>query len=254
MEYDLTRPSTSRMYDYWLGGNHHFEIDRQFADRLEQQFPFMRQFCAEERAFTGRCVNFLHRQGLRVILDFGASLPTCGNTHLAAHALDPEIKVVYSDIDPITSQYGNELLRGTPNVIYLMNDASYPQGVLSAPETQSLLNGEQRIGILFNALAHLMNDEQLRAAWRALFDWAAHGSFMSVSVPSADWLVHPETAPIIEIYRRSGLASYMRTRDQYAALISPWQLTQEGMVENLAWGLPSQGAQSVLFFSMMLCK
>jgi hypothetical protein len=242
------------MYDYWLGGNHFFEIDRQLADRLERQFPFMRQFCADERAFTGRCVNFLHRQGLRVILDFGASLPTCSNTHLVAHGLDPEIKVVYSDIDPITSHYGHELLRGTPNVIYLRSDASDPQSVLSAPETQSLLNGEQRVGILFNALAHLMSDEQLRTAWRVLFDWAAQGSFMSVSAPSAEWLVHPDTAPVIEMYRRSGLASYLRTRDQYAAMISPWQLTKEGMAGNLAWGLPSQGAQSILSFSMMLFK
>ena len=254
MEYDLTRPSTGRMYDFWLGGNHNFEIDRQLANNLEKQFPRMRGFCVDERAFTGRCVKYFHQQGIRAILDFGSSLPTCGNTHLVAHDLDPEIKVVYSDIDPITVAYGKELLSETPNAIFLHNNAANPLGILAAPETHALLGDQRRVGILFNALPHLIADDQVCTAWRILFDWAAPGSFMSVSGPTADWLVYPDTAPIIETYNRSGLVSYLRTREQYVAMLPPWQLTAEGIADNLAWGLPPQNSQPIYFYSMMLRK
>ncbi len=31
---DASKPSAGRMYDYWLGGNHNFEVDRQAADQV----------------------------------------------------------------------------------------------------------------------------------------------------------------------------------------------------------------------------
>ena len=31
---DASKPSAGRMYDYYLGGNHNFEVDRQAADQV----------------------------------------------------------------------------------------------------------------------------------------------------------------------------------------------------------------------------
>lgn len=254
MQYDLTRPNSGRMIDYWLGGTHNFEIDRQLADQLEKQFPLMRQFCRDDRALTGRVVEFFYAQGLGTIFDFGSSLPTCGNTPLVAHALDPNLKVVRSDIDPITVTYGKEILRATPNALYLHCDAAKPRTVLDAAEVRALIGETRRVAVIFNSLAHLMTDEQVCRAWRILYDWVAPGSFMSVSAPSADWLNYPETARIIEMYKRSHIVPFLRTREQYAAMLPPWRLTAEGIVDNQAWGLPPQPPQPVLFYSMMLRK
>ena len=33
-EIDLSRPSAARVYDYFLGGAHNFEIDRQLAEQI----------------------------------------------------------------------------------------------------------------------------------------------------------------------------------------------------------------------------
>jgi len=255
MHYDLTRPNTGRMIDYWLGGTHNFEVDRQLADQLQQQFPLMRQFCVDDRAFTGRVVRYFHDHGIRAILDFGSGLPTCDNSVIAAHALDPNFKIVCSDIDPITVAYSQEILAGTPTALYLQCNAAEPRGVLNDPKVHALLGETRRVGIIFNALVHFMQDAKIRTAWQTLYEWAAPGSLMSVSGPSVNWLTWQETARIIEMYKRSNIVPILRTREEYVALIPPWRLTPEGIADNQTWGLPPKEIeQPVLFYSMMLTK
>jgi hypothetical protein len=37
--FDVTVPTTARMYDYWLGGQDHFAADRAAALRVEENAP-----------------------------------------------------------------------------------------------------------------------------------------------------------------------------------------------------------------------
>jgi hypothetical protein len=37
---DDTKPNAGRMYDYYLGANHNFEVDRQAAEQVIQLLPF----------------------------------------------------------------------------------------------------------------------------------------------------------------------------------------------------------------------
>ncbi len=255
MQYDLTRPCSGRMIDYWLGGNHNLEIDRQVARQIEKQFPIIRQLAHESRALIKETVPYFYERGIRAILDFGASLPTCGNTHLLARAFDSNIKVVYSDIDPITAAYGQELLSDTPNAIYLRCDAANPRGVLDAPETHQLLGTERRVGINFHALMHLLTDEQIRASFQTLYDWAAPGSCLSANGLSEVWGQDPELTAVLESFTRSGLSHHIRSRAQFADLAVPWQLTDKGVVDALHSGSPeSPQTYHVFTYSMMLCK
>lgn len=256
MQYDLTRPNTGRVFDYWLGGNHNFEIDRQFADQVAKQLPIVVEQMRKERAKVTGFVRFFHEHGIRAIIDFGSSLPTCGNTHIVAHQLDPNIIVIYSDIDPVTAAYGQELLQDQQNVIYLQGDASTPLAILDAPETNALLGNERRVGINFLNLAHALTDDQLRASWQTIYDWVAPGSYMAVTVPTEHWMIEPYLFRIIESYRRSNLISYYRTQAELTALASPWQLTEEGILDNLRWDVPNGDSTRnvVITYSMMLYK
>jgi hypothetical protein len=255
VQFDLTRPNTGRTIDYWLGGTHNFEIDRQFADQVSRQYPLARQMVEDNRALVKRAVPFFYAHGLRAFIDFGASLPTCENTHLVAHALDPNIKVVYSDIDPITVAYAQELLSGDPNAIYLQCDAASPHEVLDSPLTRRLLGDERRIGFIFLGLAHLLTDDKLRATWRELYDWAASGSYMIVSAPSEHWDTDPALSAIRDSYRRANIHSTFRTPAQFKEIMPLWQLTEEGIRANARWGLPpTEDVPSVNSYSMMLYK
>lgn len=255
MQYDLTKPNSGRMFDYWLGGNHNFEIDRQFADQVNRHFPLAKEQTRLERAKIKKFVPFFYQHGIRAIIDFGSSLPTCDNTHLVAHAIDPSIKVVYCDIDPITVAYGQELLEGESNVIYLRGDAAQPLSILNAPETRALLGDERRLGINFLNLAHLLNDDALMGAWHALYDWVAPGSFMAVTMPSEVFVREPYLRQLVESYQRSGIMSYYRTREEFAKLVSPWQVTSDGILESGHYTFPDESNKTVVItYEMMLFK
>jgi hypothetical protein len=255
MQLDLTRPNNGRVIDYWLGGSHNFEIDRRLGDEATKKFPLLSQLVRESRALVRRGVEYFYARGIRALLDFGAALPTCENTHLVAHKLDSNIKVVYSDIDPITVAYGQELLQGKANVIYLQCDAAEPRTVLDAPETKALLGDERRVGIVFLSLAHLFSDAQLRNSWKTLYDWAASDSYMIASATNELWDSEPDLIAVRDAYRRAGTAGYNRSLAQLMEAISPWQVTEEGVADDANWGLPQAiPPQRRIGFSMMLRK
>ncbi len=238
MQFDLTRPNSGRMVDYWLGGDHNFEIDRQLADQILRTLPVLKQQTEDARRMVSVAVRYFFDHGIRTLIDFGSGLPTCDNTHVVAHKLDPEIKVVYSDIDPVTVAYGRDLLRDEKNVIFLQADASTPHAVLDAPETRALIGEERWVGFIYLMLAHQMTDDQVRSSWRALYDWTAPGSFLAVSAASDNWPNEPDLAAALESYRRSNLTGYFRTPAQMQALLQPWNLTEEGVRPNTEWPLP----------------
>lgn len=238
MQFDLTRPNTGRMVDYWLGGSHNFEIDRQLADQVSRALPIVKQQVEEARRMVGVSVQYFFSRGIRALIDFGAGLPTCDNTHIVAHKLDPEMKVVYSDIDPITVAYAQDLLRGEANVIYLEADAATPHVVLDSPLTSELLGDERRVGFVYLSLPHLISDEQVRSSWQALYAWAAPGSYLAVSTASENWSNEPDLVAVTESFRRSNIPGYFRTPAQMQDLLQPWKLTEEGIRPNTVWASP----------------
>ena len=57
--FDVGRPTTARMYDYWLSGQDNFAADRAAALRVEQAAPAARLMAIENRRFLQRAVRFL---------------------------------------------------------------------------------------------------------------------------------------------------------------------------------------------------
>ena len=68
------------MYDYYLGGKTHFSADRDAADKVLAVLPEGRDMAIANRAFLGRAVRFLTRQGITQFLDIGTGIPSPGNT------------------------------------------------------------------------------------------------------------------------------------------------------------------------------
>ena len=96
---DASKPNAGRIYDYLLGGDHNFEIDRQAAEQLKAMVPEMPQWVRIVRWFLGEAVGRLLDEGFRHFLDFASGLPTVDHIHQIA---PQETKVIYSDIDPVT--------------------------------------------------------------------------------------------------------------------------------------------------------
>ncbi|WP_189595223.1 SAM-dependent methyltransferase, partial [Nocardia cerradoensis] len=78
-----------------------FEVDRFAAEAGKRLVPDLPRLALSNRAFLRRAVRFLADRGIRQFLDVGSGIPTAGNVHEVAQAIDPAIRVLYVDIDPV---------------------------------------------------------------------------------------------------------------------------------------------------------
>jgi len=259
MEIDLTKPNAARVVDYLLGGHHNFEIDRILADRNAEMFPGdMFEDTRKVRRCLQRVVAYMTKEkGLTNFLDFGSGLPTCGNTHEVVLAINPQAKVIYSDIDHLTVAYGKEIIVGEPNVRYVWCDAADPSTLLDSPEVKELLGEDRRVGIIFMNLAHFLDDETVVSGARKLYEWAAPGSHLFLTGESETWKADPHLQEISKLMHRAGMPLYQRTKQEWLALFSPWRLTEHGIACNVQWGLPEEEKdpeERLIGYSMILYK
>jgi hypothetical protein len=256
MKFDLTRPNNGRILDYWLGGSHNFEIDRQLADQVTSKMPIIKQLAPETRTLVRRGVEYFHAKGIRTILDFGAALPTCDNTHQVAEKLDPNIRVIYSDIDPITVEYSQEILAENPHVIYLRCDAAHPREMLDSPQVREFTGGDRRVGIIFLNLAHTMTDEALRSSWNELYQWVDPGSYLFISNAGKLFLTDPELKAVHNLYANTNIVGHYRDPEDIRPLAVPWGITEEGIVNQRDWYGKMELVKEprLLGYAAMLCK
>ena len=248
MEIDLTKPNSARIVDYYLGGHHNFEIDRILADQIVEMYPMdVVEETRKTRHCLQRAVSYMAKdKGLSHFLDLGSGLPTCGNTHLVTLAINPQAKVIYSDIDHLTVAYGKEITADEPNVRYVWCDAADPTTLLDSPEATELLGDQRRVGIVFMALAHFLDDEGLASWAMKVHEWAAPGTHIFLTTEAETWKTDPHLHKVAQLVHQSGISHYQRAEQELVALLSPWQLTEHGVTYNVQWGLSEQESDLII--------
>ena len=71
---DISVPSVSRIYDFYLGGSHNFEVDREAARRAMEFMPGLPTVMKANRAFMRRAVQFAMDEGISQFLDVEGQL------------------------------------------------------------------------------------------------------------------------------------------------------------------------------------
>jgi len=144
---DITVPHSARIWNYWLGGNDHYQVDRTAGDQFSGIYPGIVDIARADRAFLGRVVRCLAGEaGVRQFLDVGTGLPTADNTHEVAQRVAPDAKVVYVHNDPMVlaharaSGYGKKTRR--PAVLPAARRRS-PSGT-SVSGSRSVISGRIR--------------------------------------------------------------------------------------------------------------
>jgi hypothetical protein len=184
-EIDTSRPHSARVYDYLIGGENNFAVDRETAAKVLAKSPNARTAPRENRAFLGRAVRFLTAEaGLRQFLDIGAGLPTMNNVHQVAQAVAPESRVVYVDNDPLLLVHARALLASAPEgrTTYIEADIRDPEAILTAPAARELLDFSQPVGLLLVGILHLLADaEQPAEIVDTLLSALPSGSYLVAS-------------------------------------------------------------------------
>lgn len=230
---DTSKPNAGRMYDYYLGGSHNFEVDRQAAEQVLKLIPFGPKFARLQRwALQDIAITLTQERGYDVIIDFASGLPT--NDHI--HHVAPEgTTIIYSDYDPVVVEYAHDILGDTPNVYFFEADAADPEALLNRPQVQDILAGRRKVGFVFWGVTTFLPDEAIAHTAHFTYDWAAPGSCMVFNAQGADAPSSPELEQIINIYEQMGTKVYLRSLEKFEKLIQPWQLDEDGFVSLLAW-------------------
>lgn len=227
-ETEPTVPNTGRMFDYWLGGTHSHPVDVAAAKAFEAVFADFPRVFRALRDFIGRASRFIQAQGVDQFLVLGAGLPTRGNVHEAV----PGARVLYTDLDDSNIALGQRILAGVPGTGYVRCDAT-DLTTLDWNEVTRVLGPPRRLGIILVGVEAFMPDEAIRATCERLYTLAPPGSYLAFDCDSPEVQAHPE------LVKMMGPGFHMRTPEQLAAVLGPWQLTEDGIQPVSVWRNPN---------------
>ncbi|MFI6365756.1 SAM-dependent methyltransferase [Nocardia sp. NPDC050630] len=233
---DMKQASPARMYDALLGGSHNFDIDRKAAEAGKQLVPDLPRLALSNRAFLRRAVRFLADRGVRQFLDIGSGIPTAGNVHEVAQSVDPDIRVLYADIDPVAVAHARAILVDNDKAAAIEADLRKPDTLLARVRATGLMDFEQPVGVLLIAVLHLLSDEdQPVEQVRVLHAAVPAGSYVAISHLTSE--LRPEDAG--KLGRNAAdvthVGIHFRSKDGISAMFDGWELVEPGVVELPAW-------------------
>ncbi|MEU5806276.1 MULTISPECIES: SAM-dependent methyltransferase [unclassified Streptomyces] len=235
---DISVPSVSRIYDYYLGGSHNFEVDRQAARRAMEFTPGLPKIMQANRAFMRRAVRYAVDQGVTQFLDIGSGIPTFGNVHEVAQEASPEARVVYVDHDPVAVAHSRAVLAGSDRAGVVTADLRKPQDVLGSSEVARLLDLERPVALLLVAVLHFVEDADAPyAAVAELRDALPSGSLLVLTHASYEGLPLSEEVAggMVDVYRDIRSPLVMRTREQVVRFFDGFELVDPGLVSMPNW-------------------
>lgn len=227
-------PNGARVEDCLLGGTQHLPADRAFARALEERAPEVRGVCRAVRAFLGRAVVFSVQRGIDQFLVLGEGLVADGDAHEVARVLDPTVRLVVVDSDPVTTALNHARLLLLPGAVAARADLRRPAGVLHSPDVRAVLDLCRPVTVLLGgalaALSDLDDPCGVVAGYAAglsagsyLVAWHASGDNWSNAESASNlWAEHVGPAPLW-------------TRDQMQDCLSGLDLVAPGIVDATAW-------------------
>ncbi|MDX2605677.1 SAM-dependent methyltransferase [Streptomyces caniscabiei] len=235
---DISMPSVARMYDYYLGGSHNFEVDREAARRAMEFVPGLPKIMQANRAFMRRAVRYAVDAGVTQFLDIGSGIPTFGNVHEVAQEASPGARVVYVDHDPVAVAHSQAVLEGNDGTDVVAADLRKPRDILESPRVRRLIDLNRPVALLLVAILHFVEDkDDPYEAVAELRDALAPGSLLVVSHACREGIPLPEdrAAGVVDVYRNIRNPLTMRSSDEVARFFEGYDMVEPGVVPMAKW-------------------
>lgn len=247
---DLTVASVSRIYDYYLGGSHNFEVDREAGRKAMEAWPGLPKIMQANRAFMHRAIRFAVGEGITQFLDIGSGIPTFGNVHEVARNANPDCRVVYVDNDPVAVAHSQAVLQDDDHTEIVSADFRSPQDILGSPEVARLLDLERPVALLLVALLHFVEDKD--EPWKALAEYRealAPGSLLVLTHASDQGEYRTDSTGTVDVYRRIGSPLLMRSHAEVVRFFDGYELVDPGVVAMPRWRpeTPPEHEDAVVF-------
>jgi SAM-dependent methyltransferase len=238
---DLTRPSAARVYDYFLGGAHNFEVDRQLAEQIAGMTPNLADTMRAGRAFLRRAVRYLVDEGVDQFLDIGSGIPTVGNVHEVAQAANPAARVVYVDVDPVAVMHSRSILEGNDLAGVIEADMRDPDRILADSQKMGLIDLSRPVAVLLAGVVHFVPDVDRPAeAVATLRDAVPGGSFLVISHSTFDKQPQ-EMLDAQRLSARTATEITLRSHAEIAGYFGDFALVEPGLVFLPEWRPESLG-------------
>jgi len=241
MEPSLQKPALSRVYNGAGGGASTTAVDRGLLERVFALMPGYRYFAMANLRFARQAVTDFVDAGITQILDLGCGMLTPQSSHLVAHAKNPDVRVVYVDIDPVTVEHVRVGAKGNQNVGMLRADVSHVDEVLDHPVVREVLDLDQPVGVLAAAVLHCLPDDgevPPAEVVRGYHERLAPGSRLAATHASGDTLDPEVVREAIDLFQQAGITVLSRTADEFTSLFGPWRLREPGLTR-LRWSVES---------------
>jgi hypothetical protein len=255
---DPTRPSTARVYDYFLGGTNNYQVDRQVAERLKAASPDTVDALLSNRGFHGRAAVWMARQGIDQFIDLGSGLPTQNNTHESVRRVIPDARVAYVDIDPMVAAQASSLLAGDGSTAVVIADMREPDTVLSNPDVRRLIDFRKPAGLIATDVLHFFPDSADPWGLIARYMTALPaGSYLALTHFTHDKMPQRSHNDIMDTLERAKVELYLRPQaevERFFAgleLVPPHEGGKPGVTYAGLWGAEdidaadSDGSRSV---------
>lgn len=247
---DPEKPSVARAYDWFLGGSTNTPIDRAFAERILEVLPPAKTMAVDNRNFLRRAVTYLVERGVRQFVDIGSGIPTVGNVHQVARDLDPDVKVVYVDNDPVAVTQSRLLLREDPATTVIDADLRRPEAILHHHDVRALLDFAQPIALLMIAVLHFIPDRDdpagIIAAYRRTLPPGSYLALSHLTDETAPPDLREQVRTCIDLYQDSASPLVARTRRTLARWLDGLALVPPGITIANQWnpdGSPHSGPE-----------
>ena len=238
---DAKAPNVARVYDAFLGGKDNFAADRQVVEFALRVTPNAPAAARANRAFLRRTVRYLVAEaGITQILDIGSGLPAPGNVHEVAREINPSVRTVYVDNDPVVYTHGQAALADARTTEVITGDVRRPTEVVDHPLVRQFIDFRQPVGLLLLAvLHHISDDEDPSGVVAALRDAMPAGSHLVISsfrMPGTD--LAEQRAKAIEMERlfhdRLGSGRW-RPEETIRGWFGDWDMLPPGLVPLSSW-------------------
>ncbi|MHB9855245.1 SAM-dependent methyltransferase [Streptomyces krungchingensis] len=248
----------ARVWNYWIGGKDHYEVDQAVGDQVASMFPVIRDVARADRAFLGRAVTHLTAEcGVRQFLDIGTGLPTLDNTHEIAQRIAPEARIVYVDNDPIVLVHARSLLTSTPegSTDYIDADVHRPDTIVQGAATTLDLTRPVAV-MMLGILNFVLDTEQAREIVRTVMAAVPSGSCLVLTHPTTDSDLGGEgNVEAMKFWNENATPPITaRSRAEIAAFFDGLDLVAPGLVSCSRWHADGDAAAVVPQFGAVAVK
>ncbi|MFI0239238.1 SAM-dependent methyltransferase [Streptomyces sp. NPDC016845] len=227
----------ARVWNFWLGGKDHYEVDEQVGSMVTSMYPSIGEVARADRAFLGRAVGFLAGEaGIRQFLDIGTGLPTANNTHEVAQRIAPDARVVYVDNDPIVLTHARALLTSSDEgaTHYVDADARDPRAIVKA--ASETLDLEKPVAVmLLGILNFVVDTDEATSIVHRLVEAIPSGSYVVLTHPTLELGGEGNEAAMKFWNENATPPITARTGAEIAAFVDGLEIVEPGLVSCARW-------------------